>query len=124
MAKTARTTRGWVLVTDVVDGRLCDALAEQTQLSIIGVSGDAGKVAAAREHLAGRGIYGRRVSVHLVEGGALPFTDYFANLIASEAAWLGQAQSRLAKDELGRLLQPHNGVAWLEPDSVPHLASG
>ena len=108
----------------MVDGRLCGALAEQTQLSIIGVSGDAGKVAAARERLAGRGIYGRRVSVHLVEGGALPFTDYFANLIVSEAAWLGQAQSRLAKDELGRLLQPHNGVAWLEPDSVPHLASG
>ncbi|MEC8972779.1 MAG: PQQ-binding-like beta-propeller repeat protein, partial [Verrucomicrobiota bacterium] len=124
LAKTARTTRGWALVTDVVDGRLCGTLAEQTQLSIIGVSGDAGKVAAAREHLAGRGIYGRRVSVHLVEGGALPFTDYFANLIVSEAAWLGQAQSRLAKDELGRLLQPHNGVAWLEPDSVPHLASG
>ncbi|GIT05550.1 MAG: hypothetical protein CM1200mP29_09610 [Verrucomicrobiota bacterium] len=124
LAKTARTTRGWALVTDVVDGRLCGALAEQTQLSIIGVSGDAGKVAAARERLAGRGIYGRRVSVHLVEGGALPFTDYFANLIVSEAAWLGQAQSRLAKDELGRLLQPHNGVAWLEPDSVPHLASG
>ena len=124
LAKTARTTRGWALVTDVVDGRLCGALAEQTQLSIIGVSGDAGKVAAARERLAGRGIYGRRVSVHLVEGGALPFTDYFANLIVSEAAWLGQAQSRLAKDELGRLLQPHNGVAWLEPDCVPHLASG
>ena len=74
LAKTARTTRGWALVTDVVDGRLCGALAEQTQLSIIGVSGDAGKVAAARERLAGRGIYGRRVSVHLVEGGALPFT--------------------------------------------------
>ena len=124
LAKAARTTRGWALVTDVVDGRLCGALAEQTQLSIIGVSGDGGKVDAARKRLAKRGLYGSRVSVHLAGGGALPFTDYFANLIVSEAAWLGQAPGRLAKDELERLLQPHNGVAWLESDSAPRLASG
>ena len=62
--------------------------------------------------------------MHLAGGGALPFTDYFANLIVSEAAWLGQAPSRLAKGELERLLQPHNGVAWLEPDAAPRLASG
>ena len=123
-AKAARTARGWALVTDVVDGRLCAALAEQTQLSIIGVSADVGKVDAARERLAKRGLYGSRVSVHLAGGGALPFTDYFANLIVSEAAWLSQAPSRLAKDELERLLQPHNGVAWLEPDSAPRLANG
>ena len=123
-AKAARTARGWALVADVVDGRLCAALAEQTQLSIIGVSADVGKVDAARERLAKRGLYGSRVSVHLAGGGALPFTDYFANLIVSEAAWLSQAPSRLAKDELERLLQPHNGVAWLEPDSAPRLASG
>jgi outer membrane protein assembly factor BamB len=124
LAKAARTARGWALVTDVVDGRLCAALAEQTQWSIIGVSADAGHVAAARELLARRGLYGRRVSMHLARGDALPFTDYFANLIASEAAWLGQAPTRLSKRELDRLLQPHNGVAWLAPDSVPHLANG
>ena len=124
LAKATRTARGWALVTDVVDGRLCAALAEQTQLSIVGVSADVGKVDAARERLAKRGLYGSRVSVHLAGGGALPFTDYFANLIVSEAAWLSQAPSRLAKDELERLLQPHNGVAWLEPDSAPRLASG
>ena len=123
LAKAARTSRGWALVTDVVDGRLCAALAGQTQLSIIGVSADAGKVAAARELLAARGLYGHRVSVHLV-GDALPFTDYFANLIVSESAWLGQAPSRLAKGERERLLQPHNGVAWLAPDAAPRLATG
>ncbi|MFQ3167958.1 MAG: outer membrane protein assembly factor BamB [Limisphaerales bacterium] len=124
LAKAARTTHGWALVTDVVDGRLCAALAEQTQLSIIGVSAAAGNVAAARGLLAKRGLYGRRVSVHLAGGGTLPFTDYFANLIVSEAAWLGQAPSRLAKGERERLLQPHNGVAWLGPDAAPRLANG
>ena len=124
LAKAARTARGWALVTDVVDGRLCAALAEQTQWSIIGVSADAGKVAAARERLAQRGLYGSRVSVHVAKADALPFTDYFANLIVSEAAWLGQAPSPLAKGELERLLQPHNGVAWLEPDTAPRLATG
>ena len=124
LAKAARTTQGWALVTDVVDGRLCAALAEQTQLRIVGVSADAGKVAAARERLAKRGLYGRRVSVHLAGGGELPFTDYFANLIVSEAACLGQTPSRFAKGELERLLQPHNGVAWLEPDAAPRLANG
>ena len=29
LAKAARTERGWALVTDVVDGRLCAALAER-----------------------------------------------------------------------------------------------
>jgi len=124
LAKEARTARGWALVTDVVDGRLCAALAEETQWSIVGVSGDADKVAAVRENLASRGLYGSRVSVHLAGGDALPFTDYFANLIASESAWLGQAPSRLAKREMERLLQPQNGVAWLVPDSSPHLANG
>ena len=57
-------------------------------------------------------------------GGELPFTDYFANLIVSESAWLGQAPSRLAKGERERLLQPHNGVAWLAPDAAPRLATG
>ncbi len=124
LARTARTARGWVLVSDVVDGRLCAALAEHTQCRIIGVSADAGKVAAARELLAKRGLYGSRVSVHFAKANALPFTDYFANLITSEMAWLGQAQSLLAKGELQRLLQPHNGVAWLEPDTSPRLATG
>ncbi|MED5380935.1 MAG: PQQ-binding-like beta-propeller repeat protein, partial [Verrucomicrobiota bacterium] len=124
LAKAARTARGWALVTDVVDGRLCAALAEQTPLSVIGVSADAGGVAAARALLAKRGLYGRRVSVHLAGGNALPFTDYFANLIVSESAWLGQAPSRLANGERDRLLQPHNGVAWLAPDTAPRLATG
>ncbi|MBC8243305.1 MAG: PQQ-binding-like beta-propeller repeat protein, partial [Verrucomicrobia bacterium] len=124
LAKAARTPRGWALVTDVVDGRLCAALAEQTPLSVIGVSADAGSVAAARALLAKRGLYGHRVSVHLAGGTALPFTDYFANLIVSEVAWLGQAPSRLAKGERDRLLQPHNGVAWLAPDAEPRLATG
>ena len=124
LAKVARTERGWAMVTDVVDGRLCAALAAETQWSIIGVSADAAKVAAAREHLAKRGLYGHRVTVHLAAGDVLPFTDYFANLIASESAWLGQAPSRLAKREMERLLQPQNGVAWLTPDSEPHLANG
>ncbi|GIT77986.1 MAG: hypothetical protein Ct9H300mP32_3680 [Verrucomicrobiota bacterium] len=75
----------------MVDGRLCGALAEQTQLSIIGVSGDAGKVAAARERLAGRGIYGRRVSVHLVEGGALrlPIISLTSSSPKGPVAWPG-----------------------------------
>ena len=124
LAKAASTTQGWALVTDVVDGRLCASLAEQTELSIIGVSADAGNIAAARERLAKRGLYGRRVSVHLADGGALPFTDYFANLIVSESAWLDRGSSRLAKGERERLLQPHNGVAWLEPDAAPYRASG
>ena len=31
LAKVARTERGWAMVTDVVDGRLCAALAAETQ---------------------------------------------------------------------------------------------
>ena len=87
-------------------------------------SADADKVAAAREHLAKRGLYGHRVTVHLAGGNALPLTDYFANLIASESAWIGQGAEPLGMREMERLLQPQNGVAWLAPDADPHLANG
>ena len=124
LAKAARTVRGWALVADVTDGQLCAALAQQTQFQIVGIGSDEGQVSATRERLVRLGLYGSRVTIHLASKGALPFTDYFANLITSESAWLGQAPSRLAKGELERLLQPYNGLAWLAPEAPPHLASG
>lgn len=124
LAKRLQSPHGWALVTDVTDGRLCAALAQAANIRVVGVSKDAGSVAAARELLAECGLYGTRVSVHLVESDALPFTDYFANLIASESAWLGTGAGHLAKSELERLLQPYNGVVWLSPNSSPHSAKG
>ena len=128
LAKRTRTTRGWALVMDVTDGQLCAALAKQTQLQIVGVSSNAENVVAARERLARLGLYGSRVTVHLAPDDALPFTDYFANLITSESAWLGQATPGLAKrkpnGEWAHMLQPDNGVAWFSPNDEPQLADG
>jgi len=128
LAKRTRTTRGWALVMDVTDGRLCAALAKETQLQIVGVSLNVENVVAARERLARLGLYGSRVTVHVAPDDALPFTDYFANLITSESAWLGQVTPGLAKrnpnGEWARMLQPDNGVAWFSPDDEPHFADG
>ena len=124
LEKIVRTTHGWVLVTDIVDGSLCASLAENTELNIIGVSDDHKKIAIARKYLAKRGLYGNRVSISFVSGNKFPFTDYFANLIISEEALFGKNKSPLARDEWKRMLQPYNGVAWLDPNKNPYLAKG
>ena len=124
LMQMARTTHGWALVTDLVDGSLCAELAENTQLNIIGVSGDLKKVTLARKYLAKCGLYGNRVSISFVSGDTFPFTDYFANLIISEGALLGGNRSRLASNEWKRMLQPYNGVVWLHPDDKPYMSKG
>ena len=124
LVQMSRATHGWALVTDLVDGSLCAALAENTHLNIIGVSRDLKKVTLARKYLAKCGLYGNRVSISFVSGDTFPFTDYFANLIISESALLGGNRSRLASDEWKRMLQPYNGVAWLHPDDKPYMSKG
>ena len=124
LASMVRSKQGWALVADLVDGSLCAALAENTQLSIVGISNDRDKVNFAREYLAQRGLYGNRVSIHLIENDTLPFTDYFANLIISEGALLKKNKSRLNKYEWKRMLQPYNGVVYLDPNVDPYMAEG
>ena len=84
--------RGFALVVDGGEGRLAYELALRSDLKLYVVEQDAAKVAKARRTLSEAGVYGNRVTVHQLEGealyaeGELPYANYFANLIVSDAA--------------------------------------
>ena len=62
---------------------------------------------ATRKLLSAAGVYGARLSIHHVEGEALPYPDGVFNLIAADAAG-GATAAR--PEELFRVLKPWGGV--------------
>jgi outer membrane protein assembly factor BamB len=137
-----KVRRGYCLVWGCETGHLALELAKRSQLMIYAVSPDANKVTAARKLLAAAGVYGDRVCVEQWPLNALPYSDYFANLVVSETAlvtgqWPGDSARvvRMVKPLGGTILigQPEGGGAggkrleagtvrgWLEQ---PELAGG
>ena len=86
IVRTTGIKRGYCLVLGCGTGRLAYELAKRTELHICGVEPDAHKVQAARRALDAAGLYGTRVLVEQGELTLVPFSDYFANLVVSEAA--------------------------------------
>ncbi|MBX3423429.1 MAG: PQQ-binding-like beta-propeller repeat protein [Pirellulaceae bacterium] len=76
--------RGFCLVLDNGQGFLAQALAKRSQLKIYAVDRDAQAVQQARSRLHDAGYYGHRITVHHVDD-QLPYSNYFADLIVSDA---------------------------------------
>ncbi len=105
-------TKGYCLVVGAERGRLAYELARRTNLTIIGVEPDPQKVHAARVALDAAGLYGARVTIDQGDLSALPYSNYFANLVVSDSLILtGQIQADLAK--LARHIKPCGGVICL-----------
>jgi len=103
--------KGYCLVYGCGIGRLAFELAKITDLKIIGLEPDAGKVESARKALDAAGIYGSRVTVEQGSLDDLDFADYFANLIVSDNIMVsGDAQG--SASEMFRVLKPCGGVAY------------
>ncbi|MHC4355190.1 MAG: outer membrane protein assembly factor BamB family protein, partial [Planctomycetota bacterium] len=94
----------YCLVLDGSRGRLACELARRSELKIVCVEWDADDAAAARQTIDRAGLYGRAV-VHHGDTGALPYTDYFANLVVSDGDLAGSSA-----DEALRVLRPSGGV--------------
>jgi len=104
--------RGYCLVLGLETGELALELARRSELMIYAVSPDAEKVAAAQRKLDAAGMHGARVCVEQWPLAAVPYADYFANLIVSETAMLhGVLPSD--GDELFRMLKPLGGKAMI-----------
>lgn len=101
-------TKGYCLVLDCGRGRLAYELARRSDLKIVGVEADAVEVAAARQTIDKAGLYGR-VAVRHGDSRALPFTEYFANLIVSDEL-LRTGKLPDWPDGLFRILRPYGGV--------------
>jgi len=111
--------RGYCLVVGAEQGRLACELAKASELKVYCVEPDEAKVAAARAALSKAGLYGHRVTVHHADPGAIPYSNYFANLIVSDAHLL---TGRFPADprKIARHLKPVGGVVCLtRPEGAP-----
>jgi len=111
IAERSPVKKGYCLVLDCGSGRLAYELARITDLKIVGVERDAGKVAAARKALDRAGLYGR-VVIHQTSAAQLPYTKYFANVIVSDAALL-TGELPASPQEVFGLLRPCGGIIVL-----------
>jgi len=106
-------TKGYCLVWGLADGVLAYELAAASDLTVIGIDDDAGRVAQVRNSLYQAGVYGTRIAVQQLDGFAsLPYPANFANLIVSERM-LVEGQFVGTPAEMYRLLRPRGGAAIL-----------
>ena len=115
-------TKGFCLVVGGERGRLAYELAKRSELKIYAVEPDKKKVEEAREALAAAGLYGNRVTVHQADMAAIPYSNYFANLIVSDSLLLtGEIPGD--PEHLVRHLKPAGGVIALgRPANAPGSA--
>ena len=111
IAERTGVTKGYCLVLDCGRGRLAYELAHRTDLKIVGVEKDSGRVTAARNAIDKAGLYGR-VVVHHRDSATLPYTKYFANLVISEKT-LRTGKLPSSADKVFRMLRPYGGVVAL-----------
>lgn len=110
--KNTGVKTGYCLVLDGEYGRLAFELARQSQLEIYVVESDARKVTAARAALAKTDLYGSRITVHQFDANAIPYANFFANLIVSDRfVQKGELGGSLAA--ISRHLKPTGGVLAL-----------
>ena len=94
-----RIQGGLVVHLGCGNGRLTAALRANERLLVHGLDADPAKVAAAREHLRAKGLYGP-VSIERLTGTRLPYADDLVNLVV--ASDKGQVSS----EEIARVLAP------------------
>lgn len=111
--------QGYALVAGIGSGNLIRHLLEQTSLHIVAIDPQPAKVSLARTLAWDRGLYGSRLSAHTLPSGPLPFTDYFANLVLSEARLEGSPSSPWPDAELERVTRPFGGIRWTDPKELP-----
>jgi outer membrane protein assembly factor BamB len=111
--------KGYALVAGIGSGRFITELLESTALHVVAIDTDSNKTAVARAIAVERGLYGSRISAHTLPPGSLPFTDYFANLVLSEARLEGSPTSPWPDAELERVTRPFGGVRWTNSKEPP-----
>lgn len=88
------------------EGKLTAALRVNERYTVQGLEADPAKVAAAREYVAGQGLYGP-VSVEQFSDSKLPYVDNLVNLVVVEEP------GAVSRQEILRVLAPQ-GVAYVK----------
>ena len=105
-------SKGFCLVVGAERGRLAWEIARRTDLHVVGIEPDPDKVKAARAAFDAAGMYGNRLTIDQGDLSALPYSNYFANLIVSDSLLLtGEIPG--TPSELVRHLKPCGGMICL-----------
>jgi len=103
---------GYCLLLGLGTGELLYELLNQSNLHVIALDPDAGKVAAIRRKLDDAGLYGKRVSVHVGDITTMRFAPYIANLIVSEDIQAGGfGKGDIFIERMYHSLRPYGGTA-------------
>jgi outer membrane protein assembly factor BamB len=105
-------TRGFCLLVDNNLGRLAYEIAKQSDLKIYAVERDPVKLAESRRLLMQTGLYGNRIVVHSYPNEALPYSNYFADLLVSDENVLSGTMPS-APETLQRHIKPTGGTVLL-----------
>ena len=116
-------TRGFCLVVGSERGRLAYELAQQSQLTVLGIEPDRSKAEAARQAMQRAGLHGTRVTIVHADYDQIPFSNYFANLIVSDSMLVtGEIPGRAGR--IAKHLKPCGGMMMLGvPAGAPGAAS-
>jgi len=104
----------YCLVAGIGSGELVDHLLAQTQLRLVVVDPDAGKVKALRDRCMKAGLYGTRLAAQVGEIGSADLPVYFAGVIVAGEPFRGDLGA------LYRSLRPYGGHAYLPTDQDVH----
>jgi outer membrane protein assembly factor BamB len=107
-------SEGYCLVLGLDRGRLVEELLRQSQLRVVAVDADPGKVNALRNRLTGAGAYAARLQVLTGKPFEILFPPYLASLIVSENPSAAGFQPETHAAGLFNTLRPYGGVACLD----------
>jgi len=118
-----KSSTGYCLVYGAGQGRLAYELRSRSRLNLLGVESDPDQVDVGRALLDNGDIYGDRIVLHQGPLDPLPYRDYAAALVVSDAMIeTGRCPGSAA--EMFRMVRPDGGMAILgQPPGCPNVLS-
>jgi len=109
---------GYCLAYGLKDGQLLQAIAEKSELRIIGIDPDPNKVGQLRKKFDHSGIYGKRVSIQVGDPITYEIPQYIASLtIFEEASLAGYKKDESFIKKAYQNTRPYGGVVCFPLDS-------
>jgi outer membrane protein assembly factor BamB len=114
---------GYCLLLGLGRRQLLYQLLSQTELHVIALDPDAGKVAATRRRLDEAGLYGTRAAVHVGDITTMRLPPYLANLVVSEdRKAAGFRKGSIFIERVFHSLRPYGGTACFLVPQRRHTA--